>query len=132
MTPEELAAGWEQTAEWLATRPNGVTWTGDGLDGTVDGIRDSAKALRKHLVPSWAAMIAELATCREHNAGIAVQLDQYRDERDAALSGIEQLAIERDKARDSLDKILHGLSSGEGRPLTDDEVIALCRRGGGG
>ncbi len=60
MTPEDLAAGWEETANWLETRPNGVTWTGDGLDGAVVGIRDSAKALRKHLVPAWRDLLAEL------------------------------------------------------------------------
>lgn len=59
MTPGELAATLEQTATWMATRPAGVTWTGDGLDGTVAGLRDAAKSIRKHLAPAWDALTRE-------------------------------------------------------------------------
>jgi hypothetical protein len=59
VTPEELAATLEQTATWMATRPAGVTWAGDGLDGTVAGLRDAAKGIRKQLVPAWDALTAE-------------------------------------------------------------------------
>lgn len=46
----------------------------------------------------------------------------------AVLTGNEYLAIERDTARDALEKILRGLSSGEGAPLDDDEIIAIARK----
>lgn len=59
MTPEELAATFEQTATWLASRPAGVTSTGDGLDGTVAGLRDAAKSIRKQLGPVWKALTRE-------------------------------------------------------------------------
>jgi hypothetical protein len=65
MTPEELAATLEQTATWMATRPAGVTWTGDGLDGTVAGLRDAAKSIRKQLSPAWDALTAERDSLRE-------------------------------------------------------------------
>jgi hypothetical protein len=61
VTPEELAATLEQTATWMATRPAGVTWAGDGLDGTVAGLRDAAKGIRKQLAPAWDALTAENA-----------------------------------------------------------------------
>jgi len=77
MTPEELAADFEQIAAWMATRPNGVTWTGDGLDGTVAGLRDAAKSVRKHLIPAWDAMTAELATVGELRKVIEEILDWF-------------------------------------------------------
>jgi uncharacterized coiled-coil protein SlyX len=59
VTPEALADGLEEAASWMATRPAGVTWTGDGLDGTVAGLRDAAKSIRGQLVPAHAALAAE-------------------------------------------------------------------------
>jgi len=98
VTPEALAADFDRIASWMATRPSGVTWTGDGMDGTVAGLRDAAKSIREHVVPAWDALTAErdraraeLATCRGHNAAIAVQLDQYRDERDQAREQLSEI-----------------------------------------
>lgn len=71
MTPEELAADFEGIASWLASRPNGVTHTGDGLDGTVAGLRDAAQSTRKHIVPAWDTLTAERDRYREALRAIA-------------------------------------------------------------
>jgi hypothetical protein len=74
MTPEELAATLEQTATWMATRPAGVTWTGDGLDGTVAGLRDAAGSIRKQLGPAWDALTRDRDAAQAANAAFKKQL----------------------------------------------------------
>lgn len=75
-TPEDLAATFDQTAVWMATRPAGVTSTGDGLDGTVAGLRDAAKGIREHLVPAFDDL-------RDRLRAAEADRDHYRRERDA-------------------------------------------------
>lgn len=97
-TPESLAADFERIASWMETRPAGVTWTGDGLDGTVAGLRDAAKSLREHLVPAWDAKDAEIARLRAEAAGARQERDVYQ--RAASIA-----CRERDDARADADRL---------------------------
>jgi len=84
MTPEVLAVTLEQTATWMATRPAGVTWTGDGLDGTVAGLRDAAKSIRKNLTPAWDALTRERDAAQAANVALKKQLLEAKaDQADA-------------------------------------------------
>jgi hypothetical protein len=99
MTPEELAATLEQTATWMASRPAGVTWTGDGLDGTVAGLRDAARSIRGQLVPAWDALTSERDSLRELAAEILDDFERVITHADVTnLIGRDELADYRTRA----------------------------------
>jgi hypothetical protein len=102
VTPEELAATLEQTATWMATRPAGVTWTGDGLDGTVAGLRGAAKSIRGQLGPAWDALTAERAGLRELVGEILDDFERVITHADAtSLIGRDDLAGYRARLEES-------------------------------
>lgn len=70
----------------------------------------------------WAAAEAELATCRERNAAIAAQSDQYRDQRDEAIAGYIDTADRDEYQLVIREMIAHWQYAGTTRE--DDELIA--------
>lgn len=84
--------------QWMAE-----TWENDAdcswdREDMMSAYREGRDEARRQLAPKWDALAAErdaareqLATCRERNAAIAVQLDQYRDERDRYRVALERI-----------------------------------------
>jgi hypothetical protein len=97
-------AAWEAAAQAAITRGTGrILAQAHRYRAERDEARAQLSELQADLSHTMAEhgadvtrLQAELATCREHNAGIAVQLDQYRNERDEALAGYIDTA-ERDE-----------------------------------
>jgi hypothetical protein len=101
-TPESLAADFDAVAAWMATRPNGVTWTGDGLDGTVGGLRDAAQSIRKHLVPAWNDLAAGRDQARRELAPLRDQLDEAGRIAERWARRAARACDERDQANNEL------------------------------
>jgi hypothetical protein len=80
-------------------------WHGGLDDEQRAGWDAAAQAAARPALAECARLIAELSACRQNNAAIAVQLDQYRDERDEARE-------QRDRLRQLATQVLAAYESG--------------------